>query len=91
MYDPVSDLIIISIKDLLLNLWIISVKITGSNSRLSGTLNRPTMGAMKVPMLVGMMETRESVMAASIPEFLTTPVNAPAAKTMETIRNAACA
>ena len=48
-------------------------------------------GAMKVPMLVGMMETRESVMAASIPEFLTTPVNAPAAKTMETIRNAACA
>lgn len=62
-----------------------------SNSRLSGTLNRPTMGAMKVPMLVGMMETRASVMAASIPEFLTTPVNAPAAKTMETIRNAACA
>lgn len=49
------------------------------------------MGAMKVPMLVGMMETRASVMEASIPEFLTTPVNAPAAKTMETIRNAACA
>jgi len=46
---------------------------------------------MKVPMLVGMMETRASVMEASIPEFLTTPVNAPAAKTMETIRNAACA
>ena len=49
------------------------------------------MGAMKVPMLVGMMETRASVMEASMPEFLTTPVNAPAAKTMETIRNAACA
>ena len=48
-------------------------------------------GAIKVPMLVGMMETRASVMEASIPEFLTTPVNAPAAKTMETIRNAACA
>ena len=29
------------------------------------------MGAMKVPMLVGMMETRASVMEAIIPEFLT--------------------
>ena len=51
----------------------------------------PTTGAMKVPMLLGMTETSAVVMAASIPEFLTTPVKAPAANTMETIRNAASA
>ena len=63
----------------------------GNGPEESDAFSIPSLSVVYLPMLVGMMETRASVMAASIPEFLTTPVNAPAAKTMETIRNAACA